>query len=175
MRARVTITPDMVDRARAIRDAIEHEHAIGTSREQYGADRRDPADKTRRMLRATLAEMVVGQALGLAVSPPIVGTMKWRVQPDLATGVEVRHTELRRPRLLLHRDDPPDAPHVLVTGDELEMTLHGWATPREFLVPLWWDATLPHPTWAVPIPALHLLPVPPADGRPVAMRHRVAA
>jgi hypothetical protein len=80
----------------------------------------------------------------LAVGVPWRGPGQFRGE-DLAGGhqLQVRATEHRNGRLILHPDDPDECPFVLATGGPLEWTVPGWVYGGDGKADDYWPG--PHP------------------------------
>lgn len=63
---------------------------------------------------------------------------------------QVRHTEYATGGLVLHEDDHPDKPYILVTGDPPKgMIIRGWLYGREYRLGKW-KKDWREPAWCVP-------------------------
>jgi len=77
---------------------------------------------------------------------------------DTSRIYHVRATECPNGRLIIHKEDPDDAPFVLARVRENEVTLVGWLYGREGKRSEWWYAPPNHPNWQaffVPNDELH--------------------
>jgi len=65
---------------------------------------------------------------------------------------QVRATEHKNGRLLLHPEDDPKALFFFVTGEIPTFTIHGSMLASDGFDPIFWDETMPTPCYAVPQP-----------------------
>jgi hypothetical protein len=174
-------TDEERDDARAYVRGWLRYHSRGLSRDRRFE--KDPDEMKRKMWYSRLAEIAAGSILQQRVATlQTAGALERK--PDLEGGVGVRWTStgylfLRSPvRYERPKWDPLDEPEIAAVGDETEIRLVGWTTQREIAPdyrrdgPYWSDR---FETWAIPFDGLHLLPTPPADGRPIDAKHRRVA
>ena len=163
-----TADQPLIDKAQRDAKAVARYHSRGKSSDRYGADRRAMGDDVR--LASRLAELIVGEALGLRVADVVTrGALPSIV--DVGVDVQVRWTRMRSAALITHARDSDDHRFVLVTGSPPTMTLEGWAYGREAKAAEFWreppdvpdaayfmprDRLRPMSTWdygqAVPVP-----------------------
>jgi hypothetical protein len=115
------------------------------------------------------AEIFVARVYGVGWTPqPLDG----RRMPDVAN-VDVRHTWRPHGSLLLHKPpgkepggqgDPPERPHVLVTGVDT-MTIRGWCWTGEGQHDTFWRRDLPGPCYLIAQRYLERPDTLPIDGR----------
>jgi hypothetical protein len=77
---------------------------------------------------------------------------------DVGEFYEVRATEWPNGKLILHPDDPDDAPHILARVTDNKVTLVGWVYGHEGKRPEYWTTVAGHPNrpaFFVPNDVLH--------------------
>ena len=125
---------------------------LNSSREVYGKMSR--GDYWGGDIEAVAAEISVAKALGMYWGPA-ASAAEDRAAGDLPGGIQVRHTQYKTGRLLLHDRDDDDHRFVLVVGQIPVFTVVGWIQGGDGKRQVHWDDKLPRPTFAVGQEHLH--------------------
>jgi hypothetical protein len=154
----VTLPPETVERVRAEARAVI-EHGKRNKREKYGAqeDRQD----------TRLARNEIGfggeeaACIWLGIDRTQRGVVVEDFKRDLADLVEVRTTEYRTGRLIVHPEDDDGAPFVFAIGVLPTFRLMGWCWGREAKHKQFWDTppAVQFPAFFVPATAPCMKPM----------------
>jgi len=137
---------------------LERGIALGAGRAArgrvYGRTTKYEQPKERQVhddVQGVLAEMAYAKAIGAPYAPD--------ANLDAATGdvrgAHIRSTQYPDGHLLLHEDDNPDAPFVLLVGEDQRWQIAGWLYAREGQHTRYWNPTVRYPCYYVPQAALH--------------------
>lgn len=143
MSVRVTLTRAQVSAAERIGKKREQ---IATSlgwAHNYGFNGRYPNEPH---MAGAAAEQAVALCIGVEWKPSL--------EPDKQTGdvgkAQVRSTPRVTGSLILHDDDPDEAPFILVTGKRPNLVVRCWCYGREGKLPEYWRTDTGRPAFFVP-------------------------
>lgn len=141
MTERVTITPIEFVWSSYAGVLREQQNELKGRRHRFGCAAGYDAHVT-----GAVGEFVASLALGVPWRGP--GALRG---DDLVGRLQVRATEHRNGRLILHPDDLDDVPYVLAAGGPLEWTVAGWTYGADGKLDDYWPGPNPHrPAFYVP-------------------------
>jgi len=125
----VTLTDEQLDQGRALAARRRARNASAGHVHRWNAARGADFDEV-----GTLAELAVACAFGIEWPTP----GDYQARGGDVGGIEVRATTRMNGRLILHPDDAPDRPYVLVLADSPVFVLAGFYLPGDGLPDDWW-------------------------------------
>jgi hypothetical protein len=100
-----------------------------------------------------IAECAVAKHFGVAWDEGALGAA------DVGANIEVRTTHYPRGKLILHKDDKPNSPYVLVTGVAPTLTIQGWIMGRDGMTFKYWGDAFRTGRPCFAIPQIDLNPI----------------